>query len=180
MITLCIFVGKMWLSTCMLSESKRERERMEGLALSGQKVGKVTIKSDCDVFHQLWKEQQHEIPSLTSNINTCHNLDGEVGCVGYILSWNYILDGKDYVAKTQIIDIDEEKNSVTYKVIGGDLQELYKTFVSNVRVETDGSDNIVTWTIDYEKLSPSVPDPDALLDFAIKTTKDIETHKLQT
>ncbi|PWA50946.1 START-like domain-containing protein [Artemisia annua] len=39
--------------------------------------------------------------------------------------------------------------------------------------------NLVTWTAEYEKLSPDVPDPDMLMDFYTKLPKDIETHHLK-
>ncbi|KAK2975711.1 hypothetical protein RJ640_010770 [Escallonia rubra] len=51
-------------------------------------------------------------------------------------------DGKEKVAKEIIEAIDEEKKSVTFKVIGGDLMELYKTFILTVHVDTKGEDNL--------------------------------------
>lgn len=88
------------------------------------------------------------------------------------------VDGKDRVAKSQIIDIDEDKKSITFNIFEGDLMELYKTIVVTVGVERDGSDNLVTWTAEYEKLSPDVPDPDTLMDFYRKATEDIAAHCL--
>lgn len=89
------------------------------------------------------------------------------------------VDGKDCLAKTQIVDIDSEKKSITYKLLDGDLANLYETLVVNIRVEADGLENLVTWTAEYEKLSPDVPDPDTLMDFYRKATKEIETRLLQ-
>ncbi|CAI9275952.1 unnamed protein product [Lactuca saligna] len=45
--------------------------------------------------------------------------------------------------------------------------------------DTDGSNNLVTWTVEYEKLNPNVPDPDTLLEFYKEVTKDIETQQLR-
>ncbi|KAL0288448.1 UNVERIFIED_CONTAM: Kirola [Sesamum calycinum] len=50
-----------------------------------------------------------------------------MGTVGSVIYWNYTHDGKERVAKEIIEAIDEEKKSVTFKVIEGDLMELYKT-----------------------------------------------------
>lgn len=93
--------------------------------------------------------------------------------------WCFVVDGKDRVAKTLIQEIDEGKKSVTFKVLEGDLLELYKTFVIHVHVDTHGLNNLVTWTVEYEKLSPDVSDPDTLMEFYKKVTKDIETHHLK-
>lgn len=83
------------------------------------------------------------------------------------------------MAKEIIEAIDEEKKSVTFKVVDGDLMELYKTFKLTVHVDTNGEDNLVTWTLEYEKLNRDVPDPHTLMDFCLKVTKDIEAHHLQ-
>jgi len=78
-----------------------------------------------------------------------------------------------------IIDIDEGNRSVTYKILEGDLMELYTTFNVQLHVETDGLNNIVTWTLEYEKLTPDVLDPNTLMDLYRKATKDIETYTLR-
>lgn len=77
------------------------------------------------------------------------------------------------------MEIDEGKKSITFKLLEGDLTELYKTFIIHVHVDTHGLSNLVTWTVEYEKLSPDVPDPDTLMEFYEKVTKDIETHHLK-
>ncbi|KAI3825118.1 hypothetical protein L1987_06594 [Smallanthus sonchifolius] len=150
------------------------------MALSGKRVFQVEIKSKGDIFHNLWKSNPHQIPSLTpTTIQNCQTHDGEVGTVGSVLLWNYFYDGKDCVAKTLIKDINDDKKSITFEVLEGDLLKQYKTFVSNVQVDNHGSNNVVTWTVEYEKLSPSVLDPDTLMEFCKKVAKDIETHHLQ-
>ncbi|KAK2981448.1 hypothetical protein RJ640_001962 [Escallonia rubra] len=87
-------------------------------------------------------------------------------------------NGKEKVAKEIIEAIDEEKKSVTFKVIEGDLMELYKTFILSVHVDTKGEDNLVTWTFEFEKLNESVEDPNSLMEFCLNVTKDIETHHI--
>nr|GFC01353.1 kirola-like [Tanacetum cinerariifolium] len=44
-------------------------------------------------------------------------MKGELGTAGSILFWNYIHDGKECVSKTLIHDIDEEKKSVSFKLL---------------------------------------------------------------
>ncbi|KAL4569433.1 hypothetical protein LXL04_025071 [Taraxacum kok-saghyz] len=149
------------------------------MALIGKKVAQFEIKSKCDVFHELWKTDPHQIPNVSpTTYQNCQTLEGEVGTVGSVLLWHYFHDGKDSVVKTLIEEIDEGKKSVTFKALDGDLLKIYKIFVVHIHVDTYGSNNLVTWTIEYEKLSPDVPDPDKLFDFFEKVTKDIETHHL--
>ncbi|KAF5945588.1 hypothetical protein HYC85_015816 [Camellia sinensis] len=89
-------------------------------------------------------------------------------------------DGKKKVIKDVIEAIDEENKSVTFKVIGGDVTELYRTFKITVHVDTKGENNLVTWTFEYEKKSEDVEDPNTLMDFAINVSKDIESHHLKS
>ena len=82
------------------------------------------------------------------------------------------------VAKERVEAIDEENKTVHFKVVEGELLESFKIFEFTVHVDTSGVDNLVTWTIDYEKVDESVKDPTQYLDLALNITKDIETHHL--
>ncbi|KAE9450379.1 hypothetical protein C3L33_17721, partial [Rhododendron williamsianum] len=124
----------------------------------------VEIKSDGDVFHELFRYKPHHISTISpANI---HGVDLNE-------------DGKKKSAKEIVEAVDEETKTVTFKVIEGDLTELYKDFKGTVHVDTKGESNLVTWTFEYEKLNDEVEDPNTLMDFVINVTKDIETHHLK-
>ncbi|KAM7463432.1 hypothetical protein LguiA_031553 [Lonicera macranthoides] len=149
------------------------------MVLTGNLVGQTEIKSDGDVFHELFRDKPHQISTIApTHIQGCDVHEGEFGKVGSVLFWNYFHDGKKKVAKEVIEAIDEEKKSVTFNVIEGDLKQLYKTMKITVHVDTNGENNLVTWTFDYEKLNETVPDPKTLMDFCLDITKAIETHHL--
>ncbi|KAM7487740.1 hypothetical protein LguiB_025224 [Lonicera macranthoides] len=149
-------------------------------SLSGHMVDKIEIKSDGDVFHEIFRYRPHHISNMSpGNIQGVDLHEGEWGTVGSVIFWKYVHDGKEKVAKEIIEAIDEEKKSVTFKVVEGDLMELYKTFKLTVHVDTKGENNLVTWTFDYEKMKEDVPDPNTLMEFCLNVTKDIETHHLQ-
>ncbi|KAK6134138.1 hypothetical protein DH2020_032088 [Rehmannia glutinosa] len=128
------------------------------MGLKGKLISQIDIKSDGDVFHEIFRERPHHISGMSPD---------------HIQNY-----GKKEVAKEIIEAIDEEKKSVTFKVIEGDLMQLYKTFTVTVLVDTSGEDNLVTWTVDYEKLSDDVPHPHMIMDLLLNMTKDIETHHL--
>ncbi|GER37345.1 polyketide cyclase/dehydrase and lipid transportsuperfamily protein [Striga asiatica] len=149
------------------------------MGLKGKLISQIDIKSDGDVFHEIFRERPHHISDMSpAHIQKCDLHEGDWGKVGSVIFWNYTHDGKERVAKEIIEAIDEEKKSVTFKVIEGDLMELYKTMKIIVHVDTSGDDNLVTWTFEYEKKSEDVPDPHTLMEFALKVTKDIEAHHL--
>ncbi|XP_019167611.1 PREDICTED: kirola-like [Ipomoea nil] len=149
--------------------------------LSGKLVSKIEIKSDGDVFHELFRYRPHNISTMSSDkIHGCELHEGEWGTVGSVICWTFTHDGKKKIAKEIIEAIDEEHKTVKFKVIGGELTEHYKSLSLNVHVDTRGINNLVTWTIEFEKLNESIPEPHTLMQFVLDVTKDIETHHLMT
>ncbi|THG15315.1 hypothetical protein TEA_008783 [Camellia sinensis var. sinensis] len=180
------------------------------MGLTGKLVRQVEIKSDGDVFHELFRAKPHHISTMSpGNIHGVDLHEGDWGHVGSVISWNYTHDSTDsegqsshrwgmklrhkphhistmspgdmvLICMKEVVEaIDEENKSVTFKVIDGDLTELYKAFKGTVHVDTKGENNLVTWTLEYEKKSENAEDPNTLMDFVINVTKDIETHHLK-
>lgn len=85
-------------------------------------------------------------------------------------------DGKEQTAKQLLHDIDEVKKTISYKMLGGDLLEIYKNMTITIHVETKGEVDFVTWTVEYELLKPDNPHPLSLVAFFIEFTKEVETH----
>ncbi|KAK9063684.1 hypothetical protein SSX86_017555 [Deinandra increscens subsp. villosa] len=149
------------------------------MALIGTLVKQVTIKSDGDVFHEIFRQRPHQVSDMSpDNIQGVGLDDGEWGTVGSVIVLNFFHEGKAKVAKEVIDAIDEEKKLVSFKVIGGDIFDTFKSFLITVQVDTKGDENIVTWTMDYEKLNENVEDPNSLMDFVISISKDMEKHQL--
>ncbi|KAK3023807.1 hypothetical protein RJ639_043473 [Escallonia herrerae] len=149
------------------------------MGLIGKMVRQTNVKFDGDVFHKIFTHRPHQMSTISpDNVKAVNLQEGGWGSTGSIIVVNFVHDGKQKVAEEIIEAVDEEKQSVTYKVIGGDLMELYKTFRITVHVDTKGEDNLVTWTFEYEKLNAGTEDPDTLMDFCLNVTKDIETHHI--
>lgn len=86
------------------------------------------------------------------------------------------VDGKAQVAKQSLHNIDEGKKQISFKMLEGDLLELYKNMIITAHVETKGGVDFVTWTIEYELVNADNPHPLSLLGFTLEFTKDIEAH----
>ena len=80
------------------------------------------------------------------------------------------------MSKEVLEAIDGKNNSVTFKVIGGLLMDLYKSFKFIVQATPKGEGSLVRWTLVYEKLNIDVPDPNLMLQFAIDLTKDTDAN----
>ena len=86
------------------------------------------------------------------------------------------------MAKEIIEAVDEEKNSITYRVVEGDLMEHFKSFLSTVQCSPKpegGEGSVVHWTMEYEKHHDEIIDPHTLLELAIDVSKDLEAHLLE-
>ncbi|XP_059655382.1 kirola-like [Cornus florida] len=149
------------------------------MTLTGKLVTQTEIKSDGDLFHDMFRKPHRIYNICPDKVKAVDLHEGDWGTVGSVISWKYVHDGKEKTAKEIIEAVDDEKKSVTFKVIEGDLTELYKSFIFIVHVDAMGESNLVTWTLEYEKLNENVPDPTTIMDFLVIMTKDIETYHLQ-
>ncbi|XP_047977911.1 MLP-like protein 28 [Salvia hispanica] len=139
-------------------------------------IAQVAFKAGGDVFHHLIaKNPNHFNKVCPSRVQGCELQQGQFGTTGSVIQWKYVLEGKEATAK-QVIEVDDEKKQVTFKMIGGDLLELYKNMVITYHVETKGGIDFITWTIDYELINAENPHPVALLNYFIEFTKEIEAH----
>ncbi|XP_075094985.1 kirola-like [Nicotiana tabacum] len=79
-------------------------------------------------------------------------------------------DGKEKIVKEVIEAFDHQKKSITWKVIEGDLLELYNYFT----IITSSEDQWTTWTLVYEKKTEDTPEPLDFLGVVLDLTKDID------
>ncbi|OIT39982.1 mlp-like protein 34 [Nicotiana attenuata] len=90
-----------------------------------------------------------------------------------VVNWNYTIEGQE---KVVVEAIDEEKRLVTFSAFEGHLIEQYKAFKATVHIENEGENNLVLWTIEYEKQNDEVSEPFSYLEFATNLTKDVDAH----
>ncbi|XP_057975400.1 MLP-like protein 34 [Malania oleifera] len=158
-----------------------QRERSRRMAAGTGKVEKleieVEIKASADHFHDIFSSRPHHISNVCpEKVQSCEIHEGEWGKESSVIYWNYVLDGKACVAKQIVEAIDKEKNSVTFKVIEGQLLEEYKSLKATIQATPKGETTLVKWTLEFEKLKEDDPEPKKLLDFVVLLTKDIEDH----
>ncbi|CDP00800.1 unnamed protein product [Coffea canephora] len=134
-----------------------------------------------DVFHDVLSKRPHDLATITpEKVQGFTLLGGDLGTVGSKICWHYTHDGKDRVAKEIIQDINEEKKSIVFKMIEGDLMELYKTFTIMYHVDVLGDEeSLITWTLDYEKLKEDTPHPGTFLNLLLHAVEDIESHHIK-
>ncbi|XP_047965781.1 kirola-like [Salvia hispanica] len=97
------------------------------------------------------------------------------GTNGSLIHWTYNVGGAKNVSKEIVEGIDEKKKSITYKVIEGDPLKLYSEFKIKCDVESNGHDNIVTYTLEYKKRNGQSLEPTGFMDLLVhQFSKEIE------
>ena len=122
---------------------------------------------------------------FSSNQGLLNMYNDVIGKLNIIAKWFIVLvewntDGSPQIAKEIMEVIDNENYITNYKVIEGNLLELYKSFSSSVKVTPKENDDgsLVHWIFEYEKLNEDVPDPTGKLQILIDVAKDIDAHLL--
>ncbi|KAK6146767.1 hypothetical protein DH2020_020636 [Rehmannia glutinosa] len=142
------------------------------MGLSGRLVSQISIKADVDLLHELFTNKLHRIPDICpGKVKKLDLQSGQWGTVGSVICWQYIHDGETKFAKEIIEAIDEEKKSITFNVIEGDVMAWYNTFKFIVKVDNNGEDSLVTWTFEYEKKTEDVPEPHAVMNLGLNQSK---------
>ncbi|XP_023526172.1 MLP-like protein 43 isoform X2 [Cucurbita pepo subsp. pepo] len=147
------------------------------MALYGKLETDVEIRASAEKFHEIIHQRPHHMSNICSDkIQGVELHAGEWGKVGTILYWRYVHDGKVHKAKKVIEDVDEEKNSFTWKLVEGDLLELYKNLKIKVQCIPKDEGSVIHYALEYEKLHEGIPDSHSLLQLCAEVTKDIEAH----
>ncbi|KAL0315667.1 UNVERIFIED_CONTAM: Kirola [Sesamum calycinum] len=140
-------------------------------------IAQVAFKAGGDVFHQLFTKKPQHLATVTPvKIQACDLHQGNYGTNGSVIQWKYTIDGKEQTAKQLLHDIDYATKQISFKMLEGDLLELYKNMDITIHIETKDGVDFVTWTIIYELINADNPHPLSLVNFFIEFTKEIEAH----
>ncbi|XP_010272877.1 PREDICTED: MLP-like protein 34 [Nelumbo nucifera] len=108
-------------------------------------------------------------------------LEGDGKSLGSAVHFNYALDGKT-VSNTaaRIEALDEGKNLITFGCYDGDVMKHYKVLKVHFQVIPRHHKSSVKWSIEYEKVKESVPEPFDYMDFEEKMLEGIDSLALES
>ncbi|XP_009589470.2 kirola-like [Nicotiana tomentosiformis] len=147
------------------------------MGLKGKLAVSMEVKCGGHLFHDLYQTKPHHVSNISPNKVTGFDLhEGGIGEVGSVVTWKYKEDGNEKIAKCVIEEVmDDEKKSITWKGIEGDLLERYNAFTVNISCDQ----HWITWTFVYEKKTEDTPEPLTFLGYVTDLTKDIEAHHVE-
>ncbi|KAI3976308.1 hypothetical protein MKX01_021850 [Papaver californicum] len=82
-------------------------------------------------------------------------------------------------AKEKIEVADETTKSLAYSVIDGEIAALFKFFTANLQISPKGDGSTIKFSVEFEKASDEVPDPDLILELAMKTFSEFDAYLLK-
>lgn len=142
----------------------------------GKLVSEIGVKWEGDLFRLF--QFPYQLSDITPHlIQSVDLLSGTWGTVGSVIRWTYTQDGVKSTSKEMIEAIDEQKKSITFKVMEGDPIKSYKSFKIITEVESNGADNVLTWSLEYEKQNGGVPHPTAFMDSLLVFSKEVERSR---
>ncbi|KAL2482004.1 MLP-like protein [Forsythia ovata] len=129
-----------------------------------------SIRDSTTLFPKAFPDQYESIQVLEGDGKSA----GSIRLIKYAPGWSTIT-----TAKEKIEVVDEEKKSVCYASIDGDLLKYYKNFKAHLVITPKGDGSLVKWSCEYDKTSEEVPNPHLIRDFAVKNFKDLDAYLLK-
>ncbi|MCD7457147.1 hypothetical protein HAX54_034335 [Datura stramonium] len=146
------------------------------MGVKGKLIASTEVKCGGHSIHDIFHTNTHHIANISPNKIKCFEIhEGGIIKIGSIVSWKYNEDGKEMFAKQVIEAVDLQKKSITWKVIEGNVLELYNSFT----VITSGEHQWTTLALVYEKKTEDTPEPYTLLSFFFDVIKEIDGYLLK-
>ncbi|XP_019257649.1 PREDICTED: kirola-like [Nicotiana attenuata] len=145
------------------------------MGVKGKSIASTEVKCGGDSAHDIFHTNTHHIFNGPSKVNRFEIHEGEIVKVGSIISWKYNEALKKKICKEVVEAFDPHKKSPTWKVIEGDLLELYNSFT----IITSSEDQWTKWTFEYRKKIDDTPEPLVFMGLLLDVTKDVEGHLLK-
>ncbi|KAJ4889678.1 Polyketide cyclase/dehydrase and lipid transport superfamily protein [Raphanus sativus] len=152
-------------------------QAMMNSSLHGEVEADVEIRAPAKKFFHMFAVRPQDVSKASpETVQGCRVQGGEMGRVGTLITWNYVLDGKPNVAKERIEAVDPKKNMIKLKVIEGDVTEEFKSFLITIQVtpKKEGPGGVVKLKMTYERIDENVAHPETLLQTGIELFKDID------
>ncbi|KAL4280111.1 hypothetical protein GQ457_03G010490 [Hibiscus cannabinus] len=147
--------------------------------LVGKLESSTEIEASADMFHHMLLHKPHHVSNASPNhVQACDLHHSDWGKEGSIICWTYFLKGKAKTAKEVVESVDPKNNSLTLRVLEGDILEEFKNVLVKCKAtpSAKGGGCVVQWVLEYEKLREDVADPVTTLEMLVEVGKDMGAH----
>ncbi|KAK7362541.1 hypothetical protein VNO77_04657 [Canavalia gladiata] len=136
-------------------------------------VAGIQVKASVNDFYESLKgKKQHRVHDVASD--HIHKVDVHEG------EWEKSGTVKEITFTVEIIFARLRNKEITYFILEGDMLKYYKSYKVVLHVLPKGGEhNLVKWTLSYEKVDDSAPEPTKYRDLLVKLTYKIDAHLVQ-
>ncbi|KAK9106061.1 hypothetical protein Scep_022905 [Stephania cephalantha] len=140
------------------------------------------VKSSAAKFYNMVKNNMTE---LTKVFPECYKsiefVEGNGRTVGSVMLWKYVVvSPKVLTTKEKIEEIDDKTRSITYKVIEGEIMDIYRSFSMKIQVsEKEGGGSLVKWFVEFDKANEAVPSPNHFMNLLDIASKKLDAYLLK-
>ncbi|KAJ4794213.1 MLP-like protein 423 [Rhynchospora pubera] len=140
----------------------------------------VEVKSAPEKFWEAIRDSTELFPKIfPEQYKTIELLEGDGKSVGSVRLVKYA-EGTPVVtfAKEKVETVEVENKMVSYSVIDGEILNLYKNFKATLQViPKPGAEGcLVKWTLEFDKASDEVPEPELIKEAAVKTFHGLDAY----
>ncbi|KAK7313868.1 hypothetical protein VNO77_39070 [Canavalia gladiata] len=147
------------------------------MSLGGKISTEIGVHSTAAKWFKLFATQLHDVQHLTDRVHGTKLHHGEDWHHNETIKhWTYTIDGKVTKCHESIESIDEQNKTITYKLFGEDIDKQFKVFKLIFKASEKNQGALVTWTIEYERISDDVEPPYGYIEYFHKCTSDIDGH----
>ncbi|XWS63939.1 hypothetical protein CRYUN_Cryun06bG0144400 [Craigia yunnanensis] len=149
-------------------------------SLIGKVEADVEISASAEQFYGVFCSTPSQLCSISPDvIQACDLLDGDWGNLGSITQWSYVHDGETKVVKLIVESADSANNSITNRVIEGNLKNEFSSFTAKIEATQKGEGSQVHLTLGYIKLNEDIEHPETLLEPGIQVFKVLGSYLTQ-
>ncbi|CAA3015345.1 MLP 34 [Olea europaea subsp. europaea] len=91
--------------------------------------------ASADKFYGFFKNNMNDLINVfPASFKIVQLLEGEEGSFGCVKLWNYVIEGIPMIVKAKVEAIDDDKRSLTFVAMDGDIMQMYKSFKAILNV----------------------------------------------
>ncbi|KAF4352675.1 hypothetical protein F8388_005370 [Cannabis sativa] len=141
----------------------------------------MELKSSAERFYGIFRSKRYLIPEMCPDlVKNVKVIKGDWESVGSIKEWTLVTGGCERMR--EIVEaIDDEKKSITFTTLEGDITKDYND--TKAILEVSGSSRpgcSIKWTVPYEKKNRDLPDPSKYIDFVQLISQKIDAYLSKT
>ncbi|XP_054810307.1 MLP-like protein 28 [Prosopis cineraria] len=150
------------------------------MSVVGSLEADLDLNTSAAKFLEIFSTRIYELVTVSPDfIQSIEIVQGQLGTAGFVFLAHYsLLDGMAQVSKVVVESINLTDVSMTFKVIEGDLLDVYNSFVIYLKLTPNilSVGSVLHWTSEHEKPTADTVDPTSLMEVAIRVSKDIDAY----